>query len=224
MKLYISQIDKEIPFLENFAQVLIIEKRELFSDILMSFWKQCNGEEGTLILSEDDKLLSLNKKSIFIINPFALDCNEKKVINYLYKELERIISEKFTLNFLEQNGNNIRLIEQINDVSPYPLDYNIDIGVVDFLKLYNVKLQIDEGTLLEKIIDYIRTYHRICGISLFIFVNLKLYLSEIELHDLYEFMFYEKVFSLDLEGNFIAKNENEHCIIVDKDLCIINLD
>ena len=62
MKLYISQIDKEIPFLENFAQVLIIEKRELFSDILMSFWKQCNGEEGTLILSEDDKVAEILAK------------------------------------------------------------------------------------------------------------------------------------------------------------------
>lgn len=224
MKVYIPQIDAEIPFLENIAQVLIIEKRELYSDILMSFWKQCNGAEGKIILSEDDKFLQLNKKSIFIINPFELDCNEKKIINSLYKELETIISEKFALEFLEQKGSNVSLIEKISEESPYPLEYNMDIGIIDYLKLYNVKLQIDEGTLLEKIIDYIRTYHRICGITLFIFANLKLYLSETELHDLYEFMFYEKVFSLDLEGFYFNKDKKEHCIIIDKDLCIINLD
>lgn len=43
------------------------------------------------------------------------------------------------------------------------------------------------------------------------------------MEQLYEFVFYEKIYLISIESIFIKRLEGEKCWILDKDLCIIEM-
>ena len=97
----------------------------------------------------------------------------------------------------------------------------MDFDVTNLLKIYDVRMNSLAENLLEKIVEYIKAVNRICNIRIFIFVGLKQYLTENELEQLYEFIFYEHVYLIILEPMFTQILKGEKCCILDSDLCII---
>ena len=104
------------------------------------------------------------------------------------------------------------------------MTFDIEENIPNLLKAYNVRLETEGVTLLERIVEYLRLLHQLCKIKVIIFVNLKTYLSDSELEQLYEFSAYEKMSFVLLENVHRNRLKNEKICIVDHDCCIINLE
>ena len=81
------RIELDSQYITNF----VIEEPKAFSDMVYSAYSQCEGEEGIIIISEGAKEISFAKSVDFIQNPLSVDCNNKKVLTALYKEMDQIL-------------------------------------------------------------------------------------------------------------------------------------
>ena len=88
MKLICAKQGIELRLDENQVNTLVLENPAIFSEFLQNLISQLEGNEGELILSEGDKIYPISKTVAFLANPLSVDCNEKKIITKLYKELE----------------------------------------------------------------------------------------------------------------------------------------
>ena len=152
-----------------------------------------------------------------------MDFNEKKILTNLYQELQGQANDCFFNEGLELNSKILVYLENILNKVPYSLEYNVDFDVNFLLKMYGVRVQCYGESLLEKIIEYVRIMSQICNVRTMVFVGLKQYLDIMELRQLYEFVFYEKINLVIIEAIHSVGISGEKCWILDKDLCIIDL-
>lgn len=156
-----------------------------------------------------------------MFNPFSLDCNNKKVITRLHQELKDQMNENLIEETAKINQSILEYLEKVIYQVPYALDYNVDFDAMNLLKMYEVKVDNLAEDLLEKIVEYVKAMNRICNMRIFVFVGLKQYLTENELEQLYEFIFYEHIYLIILEPKFTKVLNGEKSCILDSDLCII---
>lgn len=223
MKLIHSGYQLELSLKENQIPVLIIENQEAYRSVLLDLWNQVEGREGEIILSDGEKIKKISKEMELIFNPFALDCNNRKVISKLHQELKEISDEVLIQERAEVNQNIVGYLEKIVRHVPYAIDFEVDLDLTALLKMYDVRVSCFGDGLLEKIIEYMRTMSRICNIRIFAFVGLIQYLRPDELEQLYEFVLYEKIYLIRIESIFSKPINRERCWILDKDLCIIEM-
>ncbi len=223
MKLIYPNYNINLELKENQVTVLSVENPKVYAEILGDLWCQMQGNDGAFILSDEEKIKSISKEMECIYNPFALNCNDKKVVTKLYQELRERSEESLLCEGAELNARILEYLEQLFQKVPYNLEYTTDFDVTDLLKSYGVKIESAAESLLEKIVEYIKVQNRICGIRNFVFVGIKQYLSVEELEGLYEFVFYEKINVIIIEANHSPQIFGEKCWLLDKDLCIIEL-
>lgn len=212
-------IDMELD--ENSIQVLTIENALAFRQLVGDLWNEVEGGYGTWVLSEDNNTLLLSKSLAMVFNPYIIDANDKKVVSKLYAELNSIINESYIKEAEAVNGNIVSLLSNVTQEVPYFIDFRTDMDALALFKVYNIRIDVEYNTLLERIVDYIRAFHSICNIRVFVFVDLKNYLSMEEIKQLYEFVIYEKIFLMLIEGHQSDFIDAENRLILDKDLCII---
>lgn len=90
MKLVHPDFFFQIELPENKVPVLVFESPSRFLEFVSQIKGQVNGDNGEWVLSEGGKELNLAKTCEVIIDVFALDINQKKMITSLYNHLEKI--------------------------------------------------------------------------------------------------------------------------------------
>lgn len=223
MKLINTNYDIDLEFKENETQVLVVESKQLLSELLWDFLKQSSGNDGDFILSTDGKILNIAKASDLIIDPFGIDFSNRKINTKLQQELSEIIQE----DFYEEIGNINTLTMQVLDGAsskiPYPLTYDINTDISAFLKIYDIKIDDYSENLLERICIYLKLMSKICDIKLFIIVGISNFIDNTGLKALYETAFYEKVSLLIIENNERDWLNDEAVTIIDNDRCLIQI-
>lgn len=209
---------------EETGNILIIERPGVFSEIYNDLWRQSEGELGEIIISDADTILKMNKAVIFITNPIGVSCNDKKIILRIYNDIKDICNEKYINEITLLNAQIVELLEKVSFDISLPLDYALDMNIVGLLKLYETKVDSEGVDLLEHIVSYIKLMHQVCKISVFIFVNLKSFFTQEELDQIYVEAKYEHVQIVDIESaDCFGKVKTEKYMILDKDLCIIEV-
>lgn len=184
-------IDMEIR--ENMVNVLVVEAPDIFSRVIEELMCQIEGEPGTFILSEQDVIKTISKNADMIVNPFRVDCNEKRIQQKLFQELSVIMNESFGERTVYLQGQIISYLEELLQKVPYPLDFDVEGSMPGLLKMCHVEVVNQGDTLVEKIVNYMKALRQFCAIKVIFAVNLKLYLTLTELMELYKFVFYEKI-------------------------------
>lgn len=223
MKLVYPEYQLEVSLRENQITILTIENPRAYARVLSDLWNQTQGAEGGFILSECEKILSISRELECIFNPFALDCNDKKVIHKLYQELKEQAEENLLLETTEINREIILYLQKLLVQVPYALNYEVDLELPALLKIYDVKVDSIGTGMLEKLVEYMKVLNQICHMRIFVFVGLKQYLTREELEKLYEFVFYEKIILCIVEAVQTPRINGEKNWLLDKDLCIIEL-
>lgn len=224
MRLVCSEYNLDLKIQENKVNVLVIESPDVFTEIIVQLINQTGGEPGRFILSDLDTVKIIGKEADIIVNPFSLDCNEKRILQKLYQELNDEMNNSMIEQTVHLQGEMISYLEELIQKVPYPLEFDIEDNMTGLLKMCHVEIDNQSRTLVEKIMSYIRALREFCRIHLIFFVNLKLYLTQAELEELYQFSFYEKINMILLENSSKEKIENESICILDRDLCIINIE
>ena len=221
MKLVNGKYSLMINMQENMADTLVLENEAVMAEFVEQLYFQSFGQEGDFVLSDNDELLEIQKTLEIIINPFALDFNNKKVLKKLYSELSGIGNELL----MEKNSLNAqicRLLETLISRATYnDISYQNDYEWVDLFKFYGIKIEPYCDTLSQKIIEYIKLTSQLQLNKVICFVNLKQYLNKSEIQNLYQMAFYSKIQLLLIESYEKEKQDNENVYIIDKDRCLI---
>lgn len=87
-------VHPEIPYAliesDNKCSEWIIENPETFSSYLQEMMQQCSGEDGRFVLSQGAEELDIAKNVEVIFDIFSVDCNDRRILNKLYAQLEQL--------------------------------------------------------------------------------------------------------------------------------------
>lgn len=204
--------------------VLILEDPSCFRKFVWEIRKQVAGGEGQWVFSENNKPLKMAKTCELILDPFALDVNQRKILTSLYDRVEKNVScSELLLSWNKAESYFQNMTEELlSTVDEFPLIYRNDISIKEFLKFIDVRFEESTKDILEYMIDYMRMSSEVAGTRLFVLCNLKPFFDSQELGYLYEQALYHKFCLLLVEGYVPdRKEEREKWWIVDKDNCVI---
>ena len=105
MKLAYVDLGRPIELDCHRATEWVIESPELFVQYTQMLYRQMESEEGKFVLSENDEILDFPKQAEIILNPFALDFNDRRIQKKLYSELQKTAyGENVFIGHSEING------------------------------------------------------------------------------------------------------------------------
>ena len=223
MRFVIPFLGFEMPAEQGEISSIAIENPDDFRLVAEDLWRQKNGMPGGLILSEQEKSLNFRDGTLCVFNPLDIDANDRKVLNHLYKELNENALELLTSETSYLQGELLTYLDKLAETVPYDLTYNFDLCISDLLKSYAVRVNQLNESYLDRLIDYLRAYSRICNTKTVFMINLKNYISEEQAVSLREFIQYENMTLITLENMFSYSIFKENAWIIDKERCIISL-
>ena len=220
MKLKINGFTNELEFYNDKVSVLAIKDTKCFTNTIQEINDEINGIESDEIFLLDDKEneLKMSNKMYMILDLFNIDYNSKKILGKLYDKISKNIENsgetKLQNLFIEVRKS---IVEEINEL-PFEFTMSDDIDIINILKLYNLKVDIlSYETILERIEFFIDLNATLNIFNVIIIPNLKMYLSEEELIELYKYSLYNNVKLLLIEKNFTQKLEYEHILVIDEE-------
>lgn len=222
MKLVERELGLEIELKENVVPVIVLENVALRLPMIEELYSQVMGKEGNWLLAENEKSYELAKKMEIILEPFSLEINSKKVKAKLYQDIKKIALDSCFSQGLEVHARICSYLENLLEKIPYPVKYEEEWNIIELLKAYGVELAEECDNICEKLFNYIKLISQVCEITIFITVNLKLYLTKEQILELYKLAMYNKIQLVLIEFNmFDEKFDCEETYIIDKDGCII---
>ena len=208
MIMSIIGFENKIEFKENVVNVIEIYNQKLFASIINIINNQCKGEEpdNQIGLMENEKRINMDKEMYLLTDVFNIEFNDKKIINKIYNILVQNIKNRQDYE-LDNMALKIRnyLIEEINEL---PFEFNMDseIDILDLLKVFKVKIDTTSyTTVVEKIEFIINIISTLSLAEILVIPNLKTYLAEEELLEIYKYSIYNNIKLLILENKCSEK-------------------
>lgn len=200
----------------------IIESPELFSKYLKELLNQSKGQEGSFVLSNQDREFDFSKSIEIIMNPLEIDINDKKIQSKIYGELLTLANdETMYLKTRELVG----LLQQyFYDLEQH---YNTTLVIEDNIELKElfktIGVRVEEESLddFERLIQYIKLQVELLKKKLIIFVNIRSYFSNEKLEHLFEFTKYNEIDILLIESIQRDFTNQTNKFIIDIDKCEI---
>lgn len=222
MKIAHVLLSSPIYFEENTINILAVENTAAFSRIVSNLYNDTE-DEFTFILSDGNNILNIKNETELITDPITLDINKKKLLTKLYQDMAKTaLSEDFYLKTMNCISRIDGYIQELLQDYPAAVFSEKHPDAEALIKLADIKIGSPENaSLSEKLIDYISVDQRYMHTKLYIFVNLKLYLSEQDLDGLYSYVQYNKINIMLIENVVKPILPCEKLRIIDKDLCEI---
>lgn len=222
MKLVYKDMEKHINFVENTAYVLIVENKRYFREMVMQMQQAGMGVESNWVLSKDGKEIKFDKIAELILDPINVNCNTRKLLTNLYNEIEKEALDSY--NFVQTSFVKSEILKFIDDMIQkvdYPFLSVDDFTITDLFKAVNVHFDMQNSDFLERLVNYVQVCARFQKTELFVFVNLKTYLTAKEIEAFYRDLFYKKICVLLLENQESEPLECEKTYVIDQDLCLV---
>lgn len=173
------------------------------------------------VLSKNFSPVEISKYAEFITDMFDVDFAAKKISTKLTAEAERASADypNETLSLLNNLNTYAELISEKLD---YPIKFSFVENAEKLIKLLNFTIDCENMPFPETLLTYMGICRNFFGKQLFIFLNLKSFISDSEFELFCKNVEYEKFRVLLIEG-FDCKRtaETETKIIIDNDLCVI---
>lgn len=219
MKLKINGFNNEINFENNNVAILEVKDTKCFTHIIEAINNAVNGEETNEIFLLDDEFNEINigKETYMVIDLFNIDFNSKKILNKLYEKIADNIEkmEDIELKDMLVNLRNY-IIQEINEL-PFEFIMKDEPEIVEIFKIYNLKIDmLNYKKTVEKIEFLIDILATLKIATVLIISNLKMYLSEEELVELYKYSLYNEINLLLIEKNSGRKLPYERILSIDE--------
>lgn len=222
MKLVHCDLENVLMCDNIFCTEWIIESPILFSKYVHELYGQCQGTEGNFVLSNHNKILDIAKSVEMILNPFSIDINDKKIINKLYSQLNEIaIASENYLYTQEVMQVIYQYISELEQKTEHILFTENQIDLPVLFKAAGVRHEIFEEDFVHTISRYIRIICDVLKVKVIVFVNLRSYLSDIQLEEILKETNYQEVKILMIESNEKSCLAGVKRYIIDSDQCEI---
>ena len=219
MKLKINGFENEIIFNEESVNILTIKNAKCFSHILQILNDKINGLESNeiFLLNENNEEMNIAKEIQMVLDVFNIDYNSKKILNKIYDIIATNIekNQDFEIERMILNLRNY-IIEEINEL-PFEFVMKNELEIPEILKLYNLKIDEENYTsILERVEILINILSTLNIAKILIIPNLKLFLSEEELIELYKYSLYNNINLLLIERDEKNELKYERNMIIDE--------
>ena len=221
MKLVHPDIQQIIQLQDGTVSSLVIENPSLMFRFLSDVQHQLNGEEGDAVLSIDEVPVSMKRWVDLLIDFVGFDGNEKTLITKIIQAIKRTAqSEQHLLETHCMLAN----LESYLNVLAYEQDLELKyekLSLVNLLKAVGIQVVMDYNNLAERLLSYMNLITRFDNEKLFLFVNLRSFVSDDEMELFLETIVTHgwKVLLLDNHATTLLPQEKR--ILIDRDLCEI---
>ena len=203
---------------------IVLEDSEQYTEMIQKLWNQIHKVEETLFLyGTENELLDMNKRCdiLFSITDLNLQNSriQKKLITYLAEEIQ--MSELYD-KIVENQAELLRVMEDIKNLSEYPICMNEEYNMIDILKYFGAKLSETEGSFCEKLIDYMKISYDFLKIDVFFVIGCKGYLKERDYEYLQEWTRYQQITLVLIECDEDRLPLGMNKYIIDRDRCVIH--
>lgn len=218
MKLNISYIDNCIEFQEK-INVIEIENKKYLERLINDLYIISLGEiiEDIKFFKDSEEIKMSNKINI-IINYFEIDFNAKKYTTILNKKINSEVSEKVKDDINTQYKKIINLITPELNKNNLSLNINSEYDFAEILKLLKIKINTPKK-ILHKLYTLIDIEDEFKTSELIVFINLKQFLTNEEIEELYKYSLYKNINILLIETQSSKTvNDFENKLIIDEKL------
>lgn len=220
MILKINGFENKLKIRENEVEIIEILNSKCYSHIINEINQKVNGIEDSneiFLLDDEENEIKFKENAYMVFDIFNINYNSKTILNKLYSIIDKNIetSGSYEIYNLYIKMRNL-IIQEINEL-PFEFEMEDNMKIVDLLKLYELRIDtsnyINVINKIEILIDLISTL-KIAKIL--IIPNLKLFLSNEELVELYKYSLYNNINLISIERNLTEKLEYEKHFIIDE--------
>ena len=208
----------------NLYSIIIENKLEFFRFINMIIEQYRSKTNSVLTLSEDLRIIDLEKKTSLITDFFSINLDERQNINSLLKYVDKeILNSDLILELNEISSILISFINKSKELIDFDIDYDIDFKLSSLYKMLNVTPITNDDNPIEKIISYFKFQNVFFGKDIFIIINLKSYFDRENLSEIIEECKKMNFNIINVSSNYCKSEvlKNEVSIVLDEDLCEI---
>ena len=221
LKIVHTHFDEPISIDDEVVMVLVEENPNEFYYVVQELMKQINGESGDFVFTINEKIINPEKVGTIISDVFNFDINDKKILNLIYKKLEKSSYDSDIVSQISLVNNQvINYLDTLIFKENFSLEYE-EISPIEIFKASSLKIRNDYENLVEKIVSYINLMVELKNCKFFVFVNLKSVINNDELLQIYKHCKLEKVGLLLIESSERSRLKNEKMVIITEDLCEI---
>ncbi len=215
MKMLLNNYENDVVFDNTYINTLEILNKKAF----YQFLKDINNlnDQDNILFFDNNEPINMDNKIFIIYNFINFDFNTKKITANILNIINNNMDEKD-----KDKINN--LYNKLKDIYTHLLD-NIDINleiqeefkIEDISKLMKPKIN-TKNNLLENILLLIDIESELNLDKLVVFVNLKSYLENEELIELYKYSLYKDIKILLVDNHNYSTNNIEKKLQIDEDL------
>lgn len=200
---------------------LILENQKLFKRYLIDLHNQVNDLDGEIVLSENNKILSI-KKHIDILYRFTpFEINTKTMLNHIHSKMnEKAINAENYLKTAEVLSIIQRYMEELCFDMPIEMEYQ-KLDIFSVIKSIHPTIVNDNSNDIETIIDYMSLMLDFEPKKLFVFVNLRSYFLDEEIELFVKTVKLRQMQVLLLESSSRQRIDGIKQLTIDCDLCEI---
>lgn len=219
----IFPLEHEIDFDKGLIPVVHISNPKYFRKVVSNMKLLSEGQEvkENIVLVDDGKIVDFHKDAYICLDFYSFDPNQKKILNSLYQYIERNYSfeAEHLHDFNMLMNSTINNLQHIIEDIPFELEFRETPGISDFIKMIGLKVYdfksnniIDRILLLLNVIAFTKT------LKIVVFVNLKMFLTEQEIIEVYKCSLYNELTILLIEyGEPKEKGGKELILWIDED-------
>ena len=202
------------------VNVLVIENQRLMSELINDLFEQIAGNEGRAVISEVNGVIPTAKNVEVLTDFIPFDLNKKTLLS---KATSVLIHQAISNDYE-------KTMELLAEVESFLADQVIGmVGDIGFQKITlesivrSVGMSFEERyeSLAEKIIDYFELVTEYDKKKLFVLLNLRCFIDDLEASRFFETIIRHQYHVLLIENCEHTHLSNEKCYIIDKDLCEI---
>lgn len=207
---------------EDKILTLIIENQHIFYSLIADIQSQLDGNDGKFVLSENFQPLDMRKNTELITQLVPFTVNQKELISKLYTLLKKKAVDEIMYQSTHEIMSNIsEYLYKLTEEQDMELAITVPEDISGILKAFDVRFEDENMSLSEKILEYTITSNELKGKKLFVIVNLRSYLTDIQVEQLFQSILLKKIQLICIESSEHERLKNEEVIIIDKDMCVI---
>ena len=224
MKIINKNWQRKIEIEDNIIYTLVFENKKYYRENIIELINQHKGNEGSYILSNDNKEISFDKNSYIITDIFNIDINNKKILSKIYSSLLKEIVED--ISSYSELSTNIRVyFEKLIFNSSLEIEQGEEIDMSSLLKLGDFKIHVENDDILEKFVKILKVLTELCCCKIIFVVGLHKVFTKGEIIKIYKEVCLNKINIINIEyqqfKNLSNENYKEIVYIFDGDNCEI---
>lgn len=213
------QLDHVLSVGGSYVSTLVIEQPAFFREILEDMDEQLRGGTGCCVLSREGQVLPFDRHAEMIDSFLHFQPGRKPLLTKLTNRLEALAME---------GENYLRTARLISELEKYVQELSMDLpcdiycSKMNFggiLRAVGVELADDQGSGLERLLDYMELSRELEHERLYILVNLRSYYSDAEMEAFFASVLAHELLILPVDSVSRPRLMHERRVTVDEDLC-----